>query len=94
MYELKRMRKWAYWKDLIKGNEGEILVDNEVLSWSYLEAGLIEAIGSLVTFFIVLDSWGIDISSAIAAQKAGGYFGKFSQPMTLNDGSVLVSFFL
>lgn len=87
-YEIKRMRTQEFWTDLISSSQQEDrLVDKEVLSWSYLEAGVIEALGALTTFFVVLDSWGISISTAIVAQRAGSYFPPQSSPLYLPDGT-------
>ncbi|KAJ1567292.1 hypothetical protein HK405_006463 [Cladochytrium tenue] len=89
--ELRLMARPRYWFDLIAARgEGEVLVDSEVLCWSYLEAGVIECVGALVTFFAVL-SWGfgIDARTAVDAQAAGVYFMPHSPNLTLADGSVL-----
>ncbi|KAJ3333453.1 hypothetical protein HDU76_007874 [Blyttiomyces sp. JEL0837] len=90
MHELKMMGYKQYWVDLFFNQEGEVLVDSEVLSWSYLEAGGIECFGSLVTFFTVLYwSFGIDMSTAVQAQIDGGYFMPHSPNLTLSNGDQL-----
>ncbi|KAJ3019530.1 hypothetical protein HKX48_002007 [Thoreauomyces humboldtii] len=43
-----------FWKRKFRKNEGEVLVDMNVLSWAYLEAGLLETFGCLLAFFLVL----------------------------------------
>jgi sodium/potassium-transporting ATPase subunit alpha len=35
-----------FWEDLFESNEEEILVDSKLLSYSYLEIGMIQAIGA------------------------------------------------
>ncbi|KAJ3113912.1 hypothetical protein HDU96_002789 [Phlyctochytrium bullatum] len=86
-HELRMMTYWRYWVDLFCNQEGEVLVDAEVLTWSYLEAGVWMCIGSLVTFFTVLYwSFGIDPATAISAQAAGGYFMPHSRNLTLPIG--------
>ncbi|KAJ1512664.1 hypothetical protein HMI54_014865 [Coelomomyces lativittatus] len=43
---------WRYWAFKSKG--GEVLVDWDVLSWSYIYGGLIQFFGAMVTFFVTL----------------------------------------
>lgn len=40
-----------YWADMMEPTDDEKLVDMKLLSYSYIEAGLIESIGSYVIFF-------------------------------------------
>ncbi|KAI9503504.1 hypothetical protein BX070DRAFT_239236 [Coemansia spiralis] len=40
-----------WWQDWMEKSEGEVLVDGDLLSWAYLEAGLISAISLTVVFF-------------------------------------------
>ena len=35
-----------FWEDKLEKNDNETLVDNKVLSYAYLEAGIIETVGS------------------------------------------------
>ena len=89
--ELRMMMTKQYWIDLFFNHEGEVLVDTEVLLWSYLEAGVIECAGALTTFFAVLYvGFGIDPATAASAQSAGGFFMPHSPNLTLADGSILV----
>ncbi|KAJ3133709.1 hypothetical protein HDU90_005547 [Geranomyces variabilis] len=43
-----------WWKRQFRTTEGEVLVDWNVLSWAYLEAGLLETFGCLLAFFLVM----------------------------------------
>ncbi|KAJ3330656.1 hypothetical protein HDU76_005170 [Blyttiomyces sp. JEL0837] len=43
-----------HWKRMLEKPDGEVLVDTEVLSWAYVEAGGIETIGCMAAFFCVL----------------------------------------
>lgn len=36
----------VYWEDALEGTDGETLVDGKLLSYAYLEAGLIEVLGA------------------------------------------------
>lgn len=38
----------VFWEDLLESSDDEILVDSKLLSYAYLEAGMIEAIGTHV----------------------------------------------
>ncbi|TPX40659.1 hypothetical protein SeLEV6574_g06497 [Synchytrium endobioticum] len=42
-----------YWAELFEEKDEEVLVDMNLLSWSYLEAGSIQTIGCFVSFFVV-----------------------------------------
>ncbi|KAJ3414997.1 hypothetical protein HDV05_005642, partial [Chytridiales sp. JEL 0842] len=90
MHELQMMTTKQYWVDLIWSHEGEILVDMELLMWSYVEGGLIECVGALVAFFAVLYfSFGVDLATAMRVQKVKGYWLPHSPNMTLNNGAIL-----
>lgn len=49
-----RLFSAEYWKSAFEKPEGEVLVDGNLLSWAYLEVGVIEFVGCLLTFFVVL----------------------------------------
>jgi sodium/potassium-transporting ATPase subunit alpha len=36
----------AFWEDAMESNDGETLVDGKLLSYAYLEAGIIEMVGA------------------------------------------------
>ncbi|KAJ3123327.1 hypothetical protein HK098_002018 [Nowakowskiella sp. JEL0407] len=85
-----------YWEDMkidaqniIMSNSGERLVDLEILMWSYIEAGLIECGGALLTYFAVLYSFGITATDARNAQKSGKFFKPHSADLLLLNGNVL-----
>lgn len=61
------------WRDYFN-EEGEELVDFNLLSWAYLEVGMIEAIGGVLTYFIVLNHRGITPSIARDMASAAKYF--------------------
>ncbi|KAG0015482.1 hypothetical protein BGZ82_001394 [Podila clonocystis] len=69
-HEVKSMFTAVYWRERFENNEDEILVDGELLSWAYLEVGIIETIGGLVTFFTVFyREGGITPAKAVQMQK-------------------------
>ncbi|KAI9480653.1 MAG: hypothetical protein EXX96DRAFT_563651 [Benjaminiella poitrasii] len=58
----------GYWKEKFEKNDDEVLVDLPLLSWAYLEFGLIEAIGNLTCYFVVLWYNGISPADAVIMQ--------------------------
>ena len=42
----------VFWEDKLEQTDDETLVDGKLLSYAYLEAGVIEMLGSLVTLFV------------------------------------------
>ncbi|KAI8822055.1 uncharacterized protein EV422DRAFT_550424 [Fimicolochytrium jonesii] len=83
--------QYRAWRDLTQGFiVGERLVDGEVMSWAYLEAGLIECCGAIATFFAVLwFSFGISGLDAVRAQKGKKYFLPHSPDFELSSGAIL-----
>ncbi|KAJ2335712.1 hypothetical protein GGH91_005422, partial [Coemansia sp. RSA 2671] len=72
--------------DLTEKSDGEILVDGDLLSWSYLEAGLISTISLIVVFFVILNHHGISPKQARLMAKATDedYFNKDSPDYVYN----------
>eukprot|EP00842_Homolaphlyctis_polyrhiza_P006751 jgi/Hompol1/7077/HPOL_005190-RA len=90
--ELKRMTHWQYWRELFAPPPGgEVLVDADVLCWSYLEAGVLECVGCLVTFFAVFSYNGMDPGTVISAQRAGGHFLPHSRPLYVPSTNMTIS---
>jgi sodium/potassium-transporting ATPase subunit alpha len=84
MYTLKQFFNREYWSDKFENTGAEVLVDGPLLSWAYLEIGVIEAIGCLFSFFLVLQRRGITLSDARIMQRGAGhptnYFTSSAQP--------------
>lgn len=59
----------AYWDEKLEKSDDEVLVDLPLLSWSYLEFGMIEAVGTMVTYFVVLWYNHIDPVDIVALQR-------------------------
>ncbi|KAI8319991.1 hypothetical protein GQ54DRAFT_298943 [Martensiomyces pterosporus] len=76
----------VWWQDRLEKTEGEILVDGDLLSWSYIEAGLISSISLLVVFFVILHHHGISPNQArlMAKDTSKNYFNKDSPDYTYN----------
>ncbi|KAJ7778681.1 aminophospholipid-transporting P-type ATPase [Mycena maculata] len=68
----------TYWEDAMEPTDGETLVDGKLLSYAYLEAGIIETLGSLVAYFVVFFKSGFSPSDLRRAQKDGSYFSSGS----------------
>ncbi|KAJ4467722.1 hypothetical protein C8J55DRAFT_586513 [Lentinula edodes] len=62
-----------YWEDVMEPTDNENLVDLKLLSYSYLEAGLIETLGGLVAYFVVFFKNGFSPSDLRRAQQATVY---------------------
>ncbi|PKC04734.1 P-type cation exchange, alpha subunit of ATPase [Rhizophagus irregularis] len=59
LHNIKKPFTASFWAELFESTDEELLVDGNLLSWSYLEIGVIEAIGALVAYFVVLNHHGI-----------------------------------
>jgi len=78
-----------FWEDFFEKSEDETLVDGKLLSYSYLEAGVIEMIGALVAYFVVFYKHGFTPVDLRRAQKAGSYFTNGSPDYTNVHGQVI-----
>jgi sodium/potassium-transporting ATPase subunit alpha len=86
-YWLAHQREW---QSLVTSKKGERLVDSEVLGWSYLEGGMMEAGIGLITFFSVLwFDWGMSADDARNIQWSRG-FKPHSPDFETDAGVVLV----
>jgi sodium/potassium-transporting ATPase subunit alpha len=99
-----RIQKWAYkarqlftrefWKDRFENTGAEVLVDGPLLSWAYLEIGLIETIGCMASYFVVLYRRGITPYDARIMQKGAGsptnYWSNDATPYKGIDGPTQV----
>ncbi|KAG0240807.1 hypothetical protein BGW41_006665 [Actinomortierella wolfii] len=73
-HAIKSMGTGVYWREKFESTEDEVLVDAPLLSWAYLEIGMIEAVGCLVAFFVVF--WGerrISPAEAVRMQRRGAF---------------------
>ncbi|ORX66215.1 hypothetical protein DL89DRAFT_270391 [Linderina pennispora] len=75
-----------FWKNMFEKEEGEILVDGDLLSWAYLEAGMISAISLIITFFVILNKHGISPRQAriMAKDQDNTWFEKDSKVYVYN----------
>ncbi|CAO3698712.1 hypothetical protein G6F70_003584 [Rhizopus microsporus] len=67
--KLHELTTAAYWKEKFEKTDDEVLVDLPLLSWAYLEIGIIEAIGCLTAYFVVLWYNGITPYDAVIMQR-------------------------
>jgi len=83
-----------YWSDKFENTGAEVLVDGPLLSWAYLEIGMIEAVGALTSYFIVLWKRGVTPHDARIMQKGNGaptnYWTKGALPYKGIDGPTQV----
>jgi len=69
-HDFKALFTGLYWHEKFEGTEDEILVDAGLLSWAYLEVGIIQTIGALTVFFVVLyEVGGLTPAKAVEMQK-------------------------
>ncbi|KAI8604404.1 hypothetical protein EDD21DRAFT_394570 [Dissophora ornata] len=73
-HEFKSMFTGVYWREKFEHTDEEVLVDGGLLSWAYLEVGMIETVGALVTFFVVLyKEGGLTPAMAVQMQKDNAF---------------------
>jgi sodium/potassium-transporting ATPase subunit alpha len=78
-----------FWQDRFESSDDETLVDGRVLSYSYLEIGVIETIASMLAYFIVFHKNGFSPNDLRKAQKNGGYFTRHSSDFINYKGQSL-----
>ncbi|TFK25780.1 aminophospholipid-transporting P-type ATPase [Coprinopsis marcescibilis] len=78
-----------FWADRLATTENEALVDANLLTYSYLQAGMIECVGSLLAYFLVFYRNGFTPKDLRQAQAAGLYFKSTSPDYISNAGHVI-----
>ncbi|KAF4636901.1 hypothetical protein G7Y89_g1176 [Cudoniella acicularis] len=90
VHTVKQFFTKVYWVDKFENTGGEVLVDGPLLSWAYIEIGMIEAVGCLVSFFVVMQRRGISPYDAHIMQKGQSsptnYWTKNAEPYTNKNG--------
>ncbi|CAG8574563.1 12189_t:CDS:2 [Ambispora gerdemannii] len=89
LHSIKKLFNLRWWANKFESTEGEVLVDGELLSWAYLEIGVIEAICSILAFFVVLNHHHITPYDARQMQTRGSYFKDDSEPYSTANGYVV-----
>ncbi|KAJ7577471.1 aminophospholipid-transporting P-type ATPase [Mycena floridula] len=80
-----------FWEDALEGSDAEKLVDSKLLSYAYLEAGIIEMVGALVAYFVVFFKNGFTPTDLRKAQQEATFFTKSSPDFVNSRGSVLTA---
>ncbi|SCZ89305.1 BZ3500_MvSof-1268-A1-R1_Chr1-1g01094 [Microbotryum saponariae] len=82
-----------FWVDAFEPSDDETLVDRNLLSYSYLEAGMIELIGALTGYFVVFYKSGFTPRDLYLAQKSANpkYFLDNSPNYISVSGRVLTA---
>ncbi|CCM04510.1 uncharacterized protein FIBRA_06691 [Fibroporia radiculosa] len=75
----------TFWEDALERSEAESLVDGKLLSYSYLEAGVIEMLGALVAYFVVFYKNGFSPSDLRLAQSSSTTYFTTSSPDFVNS---------
>ncbi|KAG6876170.1 hypothetical protein C0992_000603 [Termitomyces sp. T32_za158] len=81
----------AFWEDLMEHTDNETLVDWKLLSYAYLEAGVIESIGSLLPYFVVFWKQGFTPGELRITQKANIYFTRSSPDFINGRGQIITA---
>ncbi|KIJ37044.1 hypothetical protein M422DRAFT_50672 [Sphaerobolus stellatus SS14] len=79
----------AWWADKLEKTENETLVDGKLLSYAYLEAGMIEFAAGIVSYFVVFLKNGFSPMDLRRAQKTQLYFAKSSPPFINHKGQTI-----
>ncbi|KXN92000.1 Sodium/potassium-transporting ATPase subunit alpha-1 [Leucoagaricus sp. SymC.cos] len=79
----------VFWQDLFEETDHEKLVDRGLLSYAYLEAGIIETISGLLVYFVVFWKCGFTPAEVWNAQKAGVYFVEGAPNFVNSRGQVI-----
>ncbi|KAF8191565.1 aminophospholipid-transporting P-type ATPase [Mycena galopus ATCC 62051] len=87
--KLKKPFTRTYWEDAMEASDGESLVDGKLLSYAYLEAGVIEMLGCLVAYFVVFFKGGFSPADLRRAQKLGVYFTSSSPDFINGRGQTI-----
>ncbi|TFY58665.1 hypothetical protein EVJ58_g6280 [Rhodofomes roseus] len=80
-----------FWEDATERTEDESLVDGKLLSYAYLEAGVIEMLGALVAYFVVFYKNGFTPTDLRNVQSSTNitYFTKSSPAFVNTRGQVI-----
>ncbi|KAF8061678.1 aminophospholipid-transporting P-type ATPase [Lyophyllum atratum] len=81
----------VFWEDLMEHSDSESLVDMKLLSYAYLEAGMIETIGALLAYFVVFFKNGFTPHELRITQKAGIYYTSSSPDFVNSRGQVITA---
>lgn len=71
---LNKIVRKKTWLEAFRSPDGDILVDGEVLSYAYLEGGVIETLGAFLAFFYALGNRGISVDLSIQMQNRSGFY--------------------
>ncbi|KAI8999130.1 aminophospholipid-transporting P-type ATPase [Trametes punicea] len=97
MARLKAPFTRQFWEEALERSEDETLVDAKLLSYSYLEAGIIEMAGALVAYFVVFFKNGFTpddlrrAQTALTASPPITYFTKTSPDFINSRGQVITA---
>ncbi|KAJ7144913.1 aminophospholipid-transporting P-type ATPase [Mycena crocata] len=80
-----------YWEDAMESTDGETLVDSKLLSYAYLEAGIIEMLGALVAYFVVFFKSGFSPNDLRRAQQIGTFFTSSSDDFINGRGQTITA---
>jgi len=88
--KIKKPFTRVFWEDAFEKTDSETLIDWKVLSYSYIEVGIIETLASLAAYFVVFAKNGFSGADLVRAQKANIYFTSTS-PDFINGAGKSIS---
>ncbi|KJA21119.1 hypothetical protein HYPSUDRAFT_42489 [Hypholoma sublateritium FD-334 SS-4] len=92
MTKIKKPFTRSFWEEVLEPTDNESLVDIKLLSYAYLEAGMIETLACLVAYFVVFFKKGFTPTDLRHAQKNGSYFTKSSPDFINSRGQTISAF--
>ncbi|KAF8188333.1 aminophospholipid-transporting P-type ATPase [Pholiota molesta] len=79
----------SFWEEFLEPTDNETLVDVKLLSYAYLEAGMIETLACLIAYFVVFFKNGFTPADLRVAQRNGAFFTKGSPDFVNSRGQVI-----
>lgn len=85
-YSIKMCFNRNFWKFVLTRGDEEVLVDSNVMSYAYLEIGILESLGCIAAFFFVFyRELGITPSTLRLIAASNDYFSPTSASLNLNN---------
>ncbi|KAF9464625.1 aminophospholipid-transporting P-type ATPase [Collybia nuda] len=81
----------TFWEELVEDSDNETLVDRGLLSYAYLEAGIIETLAAMISYFVVFYKNGFSPSELRATQNAGIYYLSSSPDFQNSRGQTITA---
>ncbi|KAF8320135.1 aminophospholipid-transporting P-type ATPase [Clavulina sp. PMI_390] len=87
--KIKKPFTRQFWEDAWEQTDDETLVDMNLLSYSYLEAGIIETVSALASYFVIFWKYGFTPNELRTCQQAAIYFENNSPDFLNSRGQII-----